>query len=82
MASDLADFEAKVRTEWIDESTAAAWRKWHDKSVRFWWEFTAAILAAARLEPGQHVLDLAGGGVQRSARREACRAAGMAGSAG
>src|SRR5436190_1636860 len=61
MASDTAKFEAKVRSEWMDDQTAAAWRRWHDKSVRFWQEFTDAILAAARLEPGHRVLDLASG---------------------
>jgi hypothetical protein len=48
---DTAKFEAKVRAEWMDEATAAAWRKWHDKSVRFRQEFTDALLAVARLAP-------------------------------
>src|SRR5258708_1373560 len=61
MSTDTAKFEAKVRTEWMDAGTAAAWHRWHDKSVRFWQEFTDAILEAARLEAGQRVLDLASG---------------------
>jgi SAM-dependent methyltransferase len=61
MNTDIAQFEAKVRAEWIDEATSAAWRKWHDKSVRFWHELTREMLAAAQLEPGQRVLDLASG---------------------
>lgn len=61
MSETLAKFESKVRTEWIDDATCAAWRKWHDKSVRLWGELTDALLAAARLAPGQRVLDLASG---------------------
>ena len=38
MIPDPAKFEAKVRAEWMDEATAAAWRKWHNQSVRFWQE--------------------------------------------
>jgi SAM-dependent methyltransferase len=58
---DTSKFEAKVRTEWIDESTAAAWRRWHDKSVVFWSEFTEALLDVSNLGPGHRVLDLASG---------------------
>lgn len=61
MSDNLKKFEAKVRAEWMDPETAAAWRKWHDKSVRFWQELTDALFAAARLAPGQRVLDLASG---------------------
>src|SRR5262245_51837295 len=61
MSSNVLAFETKVRTEWMDESTAAAWRRWHDKSVFFWKELTNALLSAARLEPGQRVLELACG---------------------
>ena len=61
MNDTLAKFDSKVRTDWIDDATCAAWRKWHDKSVRWWSELTGALLAAARLAPGQRVLDLAGG---------------------
>lgn len=61
MTSNVLAFETKVRTEWMDESTAAAWRRWHDKSVLFWKELTDALLTAARLESGQRVLELACG---------------------
>lgn len=61
MSTDTPAFEKKVRTEWIDDATAAAWRKWHDKSVTLWRELTDAMTTAARLTPGQRVLDLASG---------------------
>lgn len=61
MSTDTPAFEKKVRTEWMDDATAAAWRKWHDKSVEFWHELTDALFTAARLAPGQRVLDLASG---------------------
>lgn len=53
--------EGKVRAEWLDDATCAAWRRWHDKSVHFWSELNAALFARAALTPGQRVLDLAGG---------------------
>jgi ubiquinone/menaquinone biosynthesis C-methylase UbiE len=54
-------YESKVKTEWLDDATCAAWRKWHDKSVIFWGELTRAQLAVSALTPGQRVLDLASG---------------------
>lgn len=57
----LKKFEAKVKTEWLDDATCDAWRRWHDKSVVFWRELTEHQLAAANLAPGQRVLDLASG---------------------
>lgn len=50
-----------MKSEWMDATNAAAWRRWHAKSVAFWSEFTDAIIEAARLEPGQQVLDVASG---------------------
>lgn len=45
----------------MDEVTARAWRRWHDKSVVFWQELSNAMFSVARLAPGQRVLDLASG---------------------
>lgn len=61
MSSSLTQFEAKVRTEWLDDATVAAWARWHDKCVGFWHEFTDALLAVSQLAPGQRILDLASG---------------------
>ena len=61
MSELIKKYEAKVKTEWLDEATCAAWRKWHDKSVLFWSELTRELLAVSRLAPGQRVLDLASG---------------------
>lgn len=61
MNPDLAKFEAKVRTEWLDDATVAAWARWHDKCVAFWHEFTDTLLTISQLAPGQRVLDLASG---------------------
>lgn len=60
-SSSFAKFEAKVKTEWLDDATCAAWRRWHDKSVHFWSELTRSLLDVAELAPGQRVLDLASG---------------------
>jgi ubiquinone/menaquinone biosynthesis C-methylase UbiE len=50
-----------LREEWTDRRTIAAWRKWHDGIATFSRGATDAILEAARLQPGQRVLDLASG---------------------
>lgn len=54
-------FREKLRQEWTDEETVAAWRKWNDKLSVFSLGATQALLEAARLRPGMHVLDLASG---------------------
>jgi ubiquinone/menaquinone biosynthesis C-methylase UbiE len=61
MNAEAPKFETKIRAEWMDDATANAWRKWHDKSVRFWHELTRELIAVSRLEAGQHLLDLASG---------------------
>ena len=54
-------FRDKLREEWTDEQTVAAWRKWNDRMSEFTREATSAVLEAARLRPGMQVLDLASG---------------------
>ncbi|HVU15322.1 MAG TPA: class I SAM-dependent methyltransferase [Candidatus Didemnitutus sp.] len=61
MDEQLKKYESKVKTEWLDDATCAAWRKWHDKSVVFWSELTRAQLEVSALAPGLRVLDLASG---------------------
>jgi SAM-dependent methyltransferase len=54
-------FREKLRQEWTDEETVAAWRKWHTQLSAFSREATDAVLEAAKLRPGMKVLDLASG---------------------
>lgn len=54
-------FREKLREEWTDEQTVAAWRKWNNRMSEFTREATAAVLEAAQLRPGMRVLDLASG---------------------
>jgi len=54
-------FRDKLRQEWTDADTVAAWRKWHVPMSTFMRSATDAVLEAARLKPGMHVLDLASG---------------------
>ena len=61
MNASHQSFENKVRGEWMNDATAAAWARWHEKSVVFWSEFTRELLAASELREGQRVLDLASG---------------------
>jgi ubiquinone/menaquinone biosynthesis C-methylase UbiE len=56
-----AKFREKLRQEWTDEQTVAAWRKWNDRMSEFTQGATAAVLEAAQLRPGMRVLDLASG---------------------
>jgi len=57
----LARFREKLRQEWTDEQTVAAWRKWHAQLAEFTRGATEAILDATQLRPGIRVLDLASG---------------------
>jgi SAM-dependent methyltransferase len=61
MAAETAHYKVKVQEEWMDAPTAAAWRKWHGRTMIFWQELTTALIESAGLVPGQRVLDLAGG---------------------
>lgn len=54
-------FRDKLREEWTDQKTVAAWRKWHDRMAEFTREVTAAALEATQLRTGMQVLDLASG---------------------
>jgi SAM-dependent methyltransferase len=54
-------FREKLRQEWTDEQTVAAWRKWHTQLSAFTRGATDAVLEAAQLRPGMRVLDLASG---------------------
>ncbi len=54
-------FREKLRQEWTDEQTVAAWRKWHAQLSAFTRGATDAVLEAAQLRPGMNVLDLASG---------------------
>ena len=54
-------FRDKLREEWTDQQTVAAWRKWHDRMAEFTREVTAAALEATQLRTGMQVLDLASG---------------------
>jgi ubiquinone/menaquinone biosynthesis C-methylase UbiE len=48
-----------VRQEWT--AVAAAWRKWHPQLERLSRAATEALISAAQITPGRHVLDLASG---------------------
>jgi ubiquinone/menaquinone biosynthesis C-methylase UbiE len=54
-------FREKLRQEWTDEQTVAAWRKWSTQLSAFTRGATDAVLEAAQLRPGMKVLDLASG---------------------
>jgi SAM-dependent methyltransferase len=53
--------KGRLRKDWSDPATIAAWRKW-DRQLRIATrQATEAIVEAARVEPGMRVLDLASG---------------------
>lgn len=63
-AADPAKIERyreRLREEWTEDATVAAWRKWQPKMSAYTRAVTDAILEAAQLRPGMHVLDLASG---------------------
>lgn len=57
----IAHFRERLRQEWTDSDTVAAWRKWHVQLSAFTRGATEAVLEAAHLKPGMRVLDLASG---------------------
>jgi SAM-dependent methyltransferase len=57
----IQKFRDNLRQEWTGEATVTAWRKWHAQIAAFTRGATEAILEAAQVRPGQHVLDLACG---------------------
>jgi SAM-dependent methyltransferase len=60
-SAKLEKIRERLRHEWTDERTVTAWRKWRSHIARFTRGATDAILAAAQVKPGMHVLDLASG---------------------
>ncbi len=54
-------FRERLREEWTEDATVRAWRKWQAPLSAFTRGATEAILEAAQLRPGMHVLDLASG---------------------
>src|SRR5260370_31371901 len=59
--SKIQKFREHLHHEWTGERTVAAWRKWQAQIAAFTHGATEAILEAAHLRPGMHVLDLASG---------------------
>jgi SAM-dependent methyltransferase len=61
IASPLARYRQLVRDEWTDDTTVEAWEAWHTKMAIQLQAMTDALLEAARVRPGQRILDLASG---------------------
>jgi ubiquinone/menaquinone biosynthesis C-methylase UbiE len=57
----IEKYRERLREEWTEEATVAAWRKWQAKTAAFTRGATEAVLEAAQLRPGMRVLDLASG---------------------
>lgn len=60
-SEQMTQFKQQVWQEWSDERTVNAWDKWHSAIATCWGELNKSIVAAAQLQPGMQVLDLAGG---------------------
>ena len=59
--SEIERYRERLREEWTEDATVAAWRKWQAKLSNFTRGATEALLDAAQLRPGMRVLDLASG---------------------
>lgn len=57
----LEQLEERVRREWTDSATIEAWRRWREPFSLQTQVLTSALLDAAEIQQGQHVLDLASG---------------------
>jgi ubiquinone/menaquinone biosynthesis C-methylase UbiE len=56
---DPVAYKESTRQQW--ERVAAAWNRWSPTLERWWAPVTEAMLELARIGPGSHVLDVAGG---------------------
>ena len=57
----IEKYRERLREEWTEDATVAAWRKWRAPLSAFTRGATEAVLEAAQLRPGMRVLDLASG---------------------
>jgi len=57
----IEHYRERLREEWTQEATIAAWRKWQAALAEFTRGVTEAVLETAELRPGARVLDLASG---------------------
>ncbi len=60
----IEEFRERVRREWDDEQTVAAWRKWSHTNFEMLAGVTRALVEAAGASPGQSILDVASGSGQ------------------
>jgi len=58
------EFRQRVRRDWDDAETVAAWRKWSRLNSETFAGVTRALVSAAGASPGQAILDLASGSGQ------------------
>ena len=57
----IEKYRERLREEWTEDATVAAWRKWQAPLSAFTRGATEAVLEAAQLRPAIRVLDLASG---------------------
>ena len=57
----IEKYRERLRDEWTEDATVAAWRKWQAPLSAFTRGASEAVLEAAQLRPGMRVLDLASG---------------------
>jgi ubiquinone/menaquinone biosynthesis C-methylase UbiE len=60
-APTVDQLKDRVRRDWTDVATIEAWRRWREPFAVHTASLTDALVRAARIEPGQRVLDLASG---------------------
>lgn len=58
---DAQELRARVLANWTDPQTFGAWERWHGKIARQQQAVSDALIEAAGIRAGCHVLDLAGG---------------------
>lgn len=58
-AFDAAKYKSAQRAQWNKDG--AAWRRWNPTLDRWYGEATRRMLDLARIQPGQHILDIAAG---------------------
>ena len=64
--SKAEEYRERMRREWDDAQTVAAWRKWSHSNFEMLAGVTRALVEAVGASPGQSILDLASGSGQPS----------------
>jgi ubiquinone/menaquinone biosynthesis C-methylase UbiE len=66
--SQAEEYRQRIRANWNDEDTVAAWRRWHSKITQQLGAVNDMLISSAQIRPGMRVLDVASGSGEPAVR--------------